>query len=405
MNNELLLDLTSKYGTPLYVYDGNLIVDKFKGVFTNITYPRLHILYAMKANFNPYILKLLEKAGAMIDAVSPSEVLLALRCGFSSERILFTANNISLGEMVEVANCKVTFNIGSLSELKRYGANFPGTSICLRINPGVVAGANANVQTGGPTSKFGILLKDVLTAINISKQFNLHIIGLHEHTGSGIKDTSSFFQSVNNLLEIANPSSFPDLKFIDFGGGFPVAYNSNETNFDFTAFGSTITSVFVNFCKSFGKDLDLYFEPGRYLVAESGVLLIQVNTLKNNDERIIVGTNSGFPQLIRPVLYKGAYHHIVNLSNPNGILNIYDICGNICEQGDYFAKGRQIPEVREGDILAIQTAGAYCYSMGGIYNLRSMPPEIIVYKNSIISARKRITNAELIENILNEYIS
>jgi diaminopimelate decarboxylase len=141
------------------------------------------------------------------------------------------------------------------------------------------------------------------------------------------------------------------------------------------------------------------FEPGKYLSAECGTLVVEVNTIKHNRTRTIAGCNSGFPQLIRPVLYD-AYHHIENLSNPDGVPQVYDICGNICETGDRFAEQRAIPEIREYDLLAIQNAGAYCYSMGSVYNLRAMPTEVVVVNDKVVSINARMNDDELIDSIL-----
>ena len=293
------------------------------------------------------------------------------------------------------------FNIDTLSTLDRFGHIFPGSDVCLRFNPDVIAGDNAKVQTAGEASKFGILLSDVDEAVHILQKHELRCVGLHSHTGSGIKEPHKFLKAAQNLLNLATPKRFPDLQFIDFGGGFAVPYHPQEKRIAYSAFGHEMTALFTSFCKGYGRELGLYFEPGRYIVAESGYLLVEVNAVKSNRHRCFASTNSGFPQLIRPVLY-GAYHHIVNLSNPHGPPAEYDICGNICESGDCFAVGRTLSEIREGDILAIQTAGAYCYSMGGYYNLRSMPTEILVLEGKERVVRRSASEEELVEAILAE---
>lgn len=399
---EQLLELAAQYGTPLYVYNGDLIIQRYQELFRYIPWQKLRILYAMKANYNPGILRLLQPQNCWLDTVSPAEVLLAKKIGFSEDRILYTANNMTAREVEQVHQAGVLLNIGSLSELERYGKSYPGSRVCLRLNPDVVAGAHKKIQTGGKITKFGILLEDVNRAREIVARHGLHVVGLHEHTGSGIKETAAFHKSMRNLLRIALPDYFPELQFVDFGGGFQIPYRPDETRIDYAGMGAEIARKFAAFCeKIYGKSLWLYFEPGRYIVAEAGCMLVQVNTLKNNRGRLIAGTNSGFPQLIRPMFYD-AYHHIANLSNPAGEPLPYDVCGNICETGDRFAEQRDIPEIREGDFLAILDAGAYCHAMGGVYNLRPMPTELLTQSGTVTSIRRGLANEELVDQILGE---
>ncbi len=402
-DRKLLLELAQKYGTPLFVYDGDMIIERYRELYNYIQYPRLKIHYAMKANYNFHILQLLNEAGASLDTVSPAEVLLALRAGFSPERIIYTANNMTEAEIDEVVNCSVLMNIGSLSELEKFGQKYPDRQVCIRFNPDVVDGEHANMMTGGDLTKFGILLKDVKKVTELVQKYHLKVVGLHEHTGSGLQHAESVFQSMKNIMVIAGRENFPDLKFLDFGGGFKVPYKPGESRIDYVAMGAEIKRLFSDFCQKRGEYLDMYFEPGKYIVAESGYMLVEIVTIKNNNTRLIAGCNSGFPQLIRPVFY-GAYHEITNLTNPEGKHLIYDVCGNICETGDRFAEQRELPEIREGDILAIHNAGAYCYSMGGFYNLRPMPAEVLIRNGSHKLIRRKLTNAELINNIIGESI-
>jgi diaminopimelate decarboxylase len=397
---KVLVDLAKKFGTPLYVYDGDLIIRRFKELFHFIKWPNLRILYAVKANYNIAVLKLLKDQGAYLDAVSPAEVHLALKLGYSPGQILYTANNITDEEMHEVKKTGVLMNIGSPSRLEKYGRAYPGTEVCLRFNPDVVAGAHEYVKTGGELTKFGILLQDVPAVKKIANQYHLKIIGLHEHTGSGIAETKNVYQSMKNLLGIAQSENFPYLCFVDFGGGFKIPYSPDEKRINYDKFGKKIAEIFSRFCREYGRELEMYFEPGKYIVAEAGSLVVQVNTLKDNRGRLIAGTDSGFPHLIRPVVY-GAYHQIQNLSNPGGAVKKYDVCGNICETGDCFAVQRDLPEIREGDFLAIRNSGAYCYSMGGIYNLRPMPPEVLIVNGEDRLVTGRPSNEELAESIIN----
>lgn len=401
INREQLIELAKKYGTPLYVYNGDLIIQRYKEMHDFIPWPKLKIYYAMKANYNLSILKLLLQEGASIDAVSPGDVLLAKKAGFPSERILFTANKITDKEMHLVEKENVLFNIGSISRLEKYGRAYPGTEVCIRFNPDIVAGEHENIRTGGESTKFGILLQDIEQVKEIVKKYNLKVIGIHEHTGSGIPETVQMMAGMKNILEITIPENFPDLCFVDFGGGFKIPYVPNDMVPDYKKFGKEVVDLFSEVCKKYNRTLEIYFEPGRYIVGESGYLLISVTTLKHNRLKLIAGTDSGFPQLIRPMFYQ-AYHHIENLTNPKGEIKKYDIVGNICESGDCFGVNRSLPEIREGDILAIRNAGAYCYSMGGIYNLRPMPAEVLVLNGKDKLVRKRLSYEEMIEQIIKE---
>nr|VFK50614.1 MAG: diaminopimelate decarboxylase [Candidatus Kentron sp. TC] len=396
-----LILAAEKFGTPLYLYDADLVVQRYRELQKFIEWPRLRIHYAMKANYNPGLLEILHGIDAHLDTVSPAEVLMAKRLGFDEHRILYTANNMTDDEVRAIRASGVLINIDSLSRLVRFGEEFPGSRVCLRFNPDVVDGEDPKVRTGGDLAKFGILLQDVEKAKRITERYRLTVVGLHEHTGSGLTMTESVYRSMKNLMAIATPENFPDLEFLDFGGGFKVPYRPSEPCVDYPAMGAEITRLFAAFCREYGKELEMRFEPGKYVVAEAGYLIVQVNTIKYNKERAIAGCDSGFPQLIRPTLYD-AYHHIVNLTNPLGEPHPYDIYGNICETGDRFAEQRPIPEIREGDLLAIQNAGAYCYSMGGVYNLRPMPAEVILRRGELRLVRRRLTNRELVDRILEE---
>ena len=397
-----VLQVAREFTTPFYLYDVEQVVAQYTSLKEYITWDDLKIYYAMKANFSIPILKRLLSEGASVDTVSPAEVHLVQSLGFPNARILYTANNLTEDEMDEVHSLGVMFNIGSLSRLEKFAAAYPGSEVCLRFNPDVVAGEHSIVRTGGDLTKFGILLKDVEQVKDIVKRYNLKVVGLHEHTGSGIAETDKVYKSMQNLLSIATPENFPDLQFVDFGGGFKVPYAPDEKVIDYRSFGAEISRIFSEHCESTGRHLQMYFEPGKYLVAESGLLVLQVNTIKDNNGRLIAGTNSGFSHLIRPILYQ-AYHHIVNLSNPDGKLQKYDVCGNICETGDCFAVDRELPELREGDYIAILNAGAYCASMAAPYNLRPLPAEVVIEGDSVRLTKKAKTNAELAQQILGEY--
>lgn len=401
LSAELLAQAAQDYGTPLFVYDLDVVQQRYRDLFGFITWPKLRVFYAMKANYNVAILRCLQEAGASLDTVSPGEVHLARLLGYPAERLLYTANNMTDAEVREVQRTGVLMNIGELSRLEKVGREFPGSRVCIRFNPDVVDGDNAKTSTAGAITKFGILLQDADEVKAIADRHGLVIVGLHEHTGSGLTMTESVYQSMRNLMAIATPERFPNLEFLDFGGGFKVPYRPDEERVDYRAMGAEITRLFTEFCQAYGRPLEMRFEPGKYMVAECGTLVVEVNTLKDNRGRLIAGCNSGFPHLIRPVFY-GAYHHIRNLSNPDGAVRAYDVVGNICEGGDRFAEQRELPEIREGDLLAIENAGAYCYSMGGVYNLRPMPAEVVVSQGQVTLAREAQTHAELAQQILDD---
>ncbi len=402
MQSKTLKSICEKVETPFYLYDVNYILKKYDLLKEIFPYEQLKIFYALKANYNPHILSIMKDYGFYLDTVSPSEVILAIKLGYDRDKIMFTANNMTDKDMQIVKEQGVLFNIDSLSRLETFAKMYPKESICLRINPNVVAGENAKVQTGGDLSKFGILLEDVVKAVAIAKEYNVKIIGLHAHTGSGISNTRKVYESMKNLLGVAESEMFPDLEFIDFGGGFKVSYEPGQKNIDYVKFGSKCVSIFKNYCEKSGKRLDLCFEPGKFIVADSGCMILKVNTVKNNKGRLIVGTNSGFPHLIRPVLY-GAYHHIINISNPTGEVKKYDIYGNICESGDCFAIQREIQEIRIGDYIAIMNAGAYCRSMASEYNLRPLPTECYIYNDELVLSKQKLTHLELAERIIDDY--
>ncbi len=396
------LELAQKYGSPLYVYELDQVQKRYEELKTGINYSQLKVHYAMKANYNVPLLKFINSLGVGIDAVSPGEIYLALKAGVAKENIIFTANNLTNEEIKEAQGLGVLFNLGSLSEIKRYGELFPNQNICIRVNPDVIAGSHAKIQTGGPLSKFGILLEHLGQALEICQQFNLTVIGIHKHTGSGIKDQEKYLQAVDNLLQIVTPENFPSLEFVDLGGGLFVPYHPDEKEIDYSKFAPRVLAKVLETNKLFGKELKLYFEPGKFLIAEAGHLIIQVNTIKDNNGHLIAGTNSGFNHLARPVMYD-AYHHIENLSNPNGVTKTYDIVGNICETGDNFASSRPIAEIREGDFLVIHNGGAYCYSMGSVYNLRTLPAEVCTINGEVTYHRPRETNQDFVNKLYATY--
>ncbi|GAY25451.1 diaminopimelate decarboxylase [Desulfurococcaceae archaeon AG1] len=398
-------DLAERFGTPLYVYDKEVIVENYLRLARSIPYEDLEILYSCKANNNPEILATLRDLGSGLDVVSPFEALLGIRLGFPREKILFTGTSVSDDEMKFVrGELGVMINIDSLSQLKRYGRLFPGTEVSVRINPGVGAGHHGYAVTGGVT-KFGVYLNQIEKIRDIAREFGLRIVGLHMHIGSGILDANVYRETLDVLLSVAR--RFSGLEFIDIGGGLGIPYKPGEKPIDLDQFGSIVSKALRDFSQSHGH-VKLRIEPGRYIVGNAGVLLVRVVDIKeveiNNSRKIFVGVDSGMNHLIRPALY-GSYHEVIPASKadkPKEIL--VDIVGDICESGDILALERPMPRLEEGDLLAIMDVGAYGYSMSSNYNLRPRPPEIMVFRDEVKLVRRRETFDDLIRLVTNRSI-
>lgn len=389
-------ELIEKFGSPLYVYDENTIRSRFKQLKESISIIKnTKILYACKANSNVEIIKVLKEEGSGIDVVAPGEIYSALLAGCDKKDILFTGNNMSNWELDYAVSQGVLLNVGDLSALERFGKKYPGSDVCIRINPDVGGGHHEHVITGGPESKFGIYFSDVKLALDIAEKYNLKIKGIHQHIGSNILEEKTFLGAIDVLLKSAK--EFPHLEFIDFGGGLGIPYKPGDKKLDLTELNKQVAEHFEKFCQEYGKDVQFVLEPGRFLVGESGYLLTTVNTIKTNPGYKYVGTDSGFNHLVRPTMY-GSYHEIINTSNPDGEKEVVTVVGNICESGDIFARDRELTKIEEGDILAICNAGAYGYSMGSNYNTRPLPAEVLVNGDQVKLIRRRENFEELLRN-------
>lgn len=377
--------LAQKYGTPLYVYDENVIRNRVSALRESITWDNKKLLYACKANNNFQIMKIIRDEGMGIDAVAPWEIELALKAGFEPKDILFTGNNVTNEEMEYAHKKGVLVNMDSLSQLRRYGSMFPGTEISIRINPEIGDGHHAKTVTGGEKSKFGIYHSNIGIALEEAETYSLKIIGLHQHIGSGIRDVQNYIYAMEVMFETAK--KIKGLEFIDFGGGIGVPYKPEDTSLNIEEFGRQVSEKFEEFCREYGKDLRLVIEPGRFPVCESGILLARVNTIKKTPLLRFAGLDTGFNHLIRPAMY-GSHHEIKNATRPFDQLETIVVAGNICESGDVFtlnpANGheplpRKIAKLQEGDLVAILNGGAYGYSMGMLcYNMRPMPTEVMI---------------------------
>ncbi|PPK86706.1 diaminopimelate decarboxylase [Neolewinella xylanilytica] len=392
-----LLSVVEEFGAPLYVYDADRMkrqYDRINRAFSGVK--RLRINYACKALTNLNILRLFRQWGSGLDTVSMQEVDLGLMAGFDPHDILFTPNCVGLDEVNEAVGKGVRMNIDNISILEQFGDQHRGVPVCIRLNPHIMAGGNSKISVGHIDSKFGISIHQVPHVLKIVNALNLKVEGLHMHTGSDILDAQVFLQGVEILLRAA--ADFPDLDYIDFGSGFKVPYKEGGIATDIEDLGQRLSTRFNEFCGEYGRELELMFEPGKFLVSEAGTFLVKTNVVKTTPATVFAGVDSGLNHFIRPMFYD-AYHHITNISNPSGKPRIYTVVGYICET-DTFGINRQLSEVREGDILALANAGAYCFMMSSNYNSRYRPAEVMILDGNAHLIRRR----ETMEDLLNTQV-
>ncbi|SMC60732.1 diaminopimelate decarboxylase [Cellulophaga tyrosinoxydans] len=395
MTNKDLLNIAKTYGDPVYVYDSEKIISQFNrltNAFSGVK--KLKLNYAAKALSNITILKLMNSLGSGLDTVSIQEVQLGLLAGFKPENIIFTPNGVSLEEIEEASKLGVSINIDNLSILEQFGSKYPKVPVCIRINPHVMAGGNSNISVGHIDSKFGISIHQIPHLLRIVELTKMNINGIHMHTGSDILDIDVFLYASEILFETAK--NFKNLEFIDFGSGFKVPYKEADIETNIEELGKKLTEKFNAFCKEYGKELTLAFEPGKFLVSEAGHFLAKVNVVKQTTSTVFASVDSGFNHLIRPMLY-GSYHRIINISNPEGRERYYSVVGYICET-DTFASNRRINEISEGDILCFKNAGAYCFTMASNYNSRFKPAEVLWHNGEAILIRERETFDDILRN-------
>ncbi len=396
-------ELADQYKTPLYVIEEDRIKSNYKRLYNAFSshYNDFKMYYACKANTNLSVMRILEKEGSGIDAVSPGEIYTSLLAGFDPSKILYTGNNVTDNELKFAVESGVKINLDSISQLKRL-SNIPeaqGMDISFRINPMVGAGHHDHCITGGPLSKFGIMEEEAVEVYKMAKELGFNPVGIHTHIGSGILDPKPFKLAVTALMDIAGKvSKYADVEFdfIDFGGGIGIPYTPEESILDINDFGEKITDLYQDKLDEYGLGKPtMCIEPGRYIVGDAAVLLTRVNTIKQS-YRKFVGVDAGFNTLLRPTMY-GSYHHIVVADKPfaESVQKI-DIAGDVCESGDLFARDRSMPNVGEGDILAILNAGAYSFSMASQYNSRPKPAEILVYKGQSDIIRERETFSDVL---------
>ncbi len=396
------LELAQEYGTPLYVTDEMRVRDNYQRVYQafNNEYADFKIFYAAKANTSLAMMKILEQEGSCIDAVSPGEIYTALLAGFEPERILYTGNNVTTEELQFALDAGVRMNLDSISMLERLaelpGAN--GTKISFRVNPMVGAGHHDHCITGGELSKFGIMEHEAVEVYQKAQELGFKPVGIHTHIGSGILDPEPFKLAVQVLMDVAgrvHKEAGVTFEFIDFGGGLGIPYTPEEGLLDIEKFAGEIVGLYKDKLQEHSmNNPTMCIEPGRYIVGDASYLLTTVNTVKQSYRKFI-GVNAGFNTLLRPTMY-GSYHHILVADKPEAEpTESIDVAGNVCESGDLFARDRPLPEIKEGDILAIMNAGAYAFSMASQYNSRPLPAEVMVCDGEVDIIRERETFADL----------
>jgi len=386
LSHEQLLGIAHQYGTPLYIYHAEQIASQYNRLQNAFKGVNARFFYACKALTNINILKLMKNLGTDLDCVSINEVKLGLAVGFKPRQIMFTPNSVAFTELEEGKRLGVNINIDNISFLERFGNKYGGSyPVSIRLNPHIMAGGNYKISTGHVDSKFGISIHQMRHIERIVQSTGLHVKGLHLHTGSEIKDINIFLNGLDVMLDIAR--HFPQVEFLDLGSGFKVPYKDGDDSTDVELLGQKVGEAFAKYDKEMGKKHQIWFEPGKFLVSESGYFVVKANLIKQTTATVFIGVDSGFNHLIRPMFYE-AYHRVENISRPEGDERIYTVVGNICET-DTFAWDRKIVETHEGDLLCFYNAGAYGFEMSSNFNSRLRPAEVLVMDGKAQLIRKR----------------
>jgi len=393
LSHNQLAAIADEFGTPVYIYHTEKIAEQYQKLKDAFAGQDVVFFYASKALTNINVLRYIKSLGANVDCSSVNEVKLALHAGFAPEKILYTSNGIAFGEIEEAKNLGVHINIDSLSNLEKFGKKFGHSyPVGIRLRPNILAGGNLKISTGHNKSKFGIPVDQFEKIIECVEKNNLFIQGLHIHTGSEIRDVDVFVKGIAKLFDII--PYFKELEFIDLGGGFKVPYKEGDTETDIILLAQKVKEAFANHPNP--KHLQIWFEPGKFLVSEAGYFVTQVNVLKETSSTVFAGVNSGFNHLIRPMFYN-SYHRIENISNENGPKKFYTVVGNICET-DTFAEDREINEIKEGNYLVFYNAGAYGFEMSSNFNSRLKPAEVLVKNGKPVLIRRRDLFEDLLKN-------
>ena len=389
-----LLELANQYGLPLFVYDAATIRQQIETLQSSFHVPKLEIRYACKALNTIGILKEIYNYGCGMDTVSPAEILMALEAGVPATNISFTPSGVSEEEYAFALSRGTRVHVDQIQMLEWLDKHFPGLSVTLRFNPGIRAGGHEKLQVGSTGSKFGFSAAQVEEVKKLTSRLSLKISGVHMHLGSDIGESESFDQAYEYLLSLAGYWK-DSIDHVDLGGGFKVPYHPQDHAIDIKPFGQKVSERFVRFCKDLGRDVTMVLEPGKFLVSAAGHLLMQVTGVRETNGNTMAYVSSGFNHFLRPMSY-GAYHHILNLSNPTGAVTKQDVVGYLCET-DTFATARSLPEIRKGDVLCLLNAGAYGFTMASNYNARPRPAEVLIKDDGTAVLIRR---AETIEDVL-----
>ena len=395
LSHRQLSEIAQEYGTPVYIYHAEKIAAQYQKLLTAFKGQDIRFFYASKALTNLNVLNYIRGLGANVDCSSINEAKMAIHAGFSPTNILYTSNGINFEEIAEAKELGISINIDSLSNLDKFGEAYGNSyPVGIRLRPNILAGGNLKISTGHDKSKFGIPVDQVNRILEIVEKHQLNIKTLHIHTGSEIKDVEVFVQGIDILFQLAH--DFKDLKVIDLGGGFKVPYKEGDSETDINLLAEKVQSAFQKHEEDTGRHLQVWFEPGKFMVSECGYFVAEVNVLKETSATTFVSVNSGFNHLIRPMFYD-AYHLIENISNPDGQPANYTVVGNICET-DTFAWQREFSETKEGDLLAFYNAGAYGFEMASNFNSRFRPAEVMVKEGKPFLIRRRETFEDLLRN-------
>ncbi|MEG0501570.1 MAG: diaminopimelate decarboxylase [Cellulosilyticaceae bacterium] len=399
-NNDAF-DLVNEYGSPLYIYNEDILRTRCKEMKHLVTYPHFVPHFSIKANTNIHLLQIIQEEGLHADVMSPGEIYLALKSGFTSEELFFIPNNVTASDMAYAIHHHITVSVDSLSQLALYGQLNPGGKVAIRFNPGVGAGHHEKVITAGKKTKFGINPSELEKVKSLLQEYSLQLIGINQHIGSLFMDYEPYIESVYSILAIAK--SFSDLKFIDLGGGFGIPYHKQlgESRLDLTLLGENLDDILYAFAKEYGSEVQFQIEPGRYIVGESGIVLGQVTSKKENSGTHYLGTDIGFNVLQRPIMYDS--HHDIEIYSRQSITdhNLFTVVGNICESGDILAKDRKLPHAAEGDLIGVMDAGAYGFCMSSSYNQRPRCSELLINSRGDAKLiRRRETFEDLISTML-----
>jgi len=396
-------DLYAKYGTPLYVYNEKILRERCREMKSLVDYPNFIVNYSAKANSNLALLKIVRDEGLNVDAMSPGELYVELKAGFLPAQILFISNNVESEEMNYAIKAGVTVSVDAVSQLELFGKINPGRKVAIRFNPGVGAGHHEKVITAGKDTKFGVDPAQIDDVKAVLEKYKLDLVGINQHIGSLFMTGEPYIESVKELMRIAK--QFKTLEWIDLGGGFGIPYKKKEgeNRLKLDSMSEPLKKLMLKMNKEFGRQLTFKIEPGRYIVAECGVLLGRVNAVKLNHGKKYVGTDIGFNVFIRPVLYDS--FHDLEVYPVNGKPNVdtekVTVVGNICESGDIIAKNRLLPVVNEGDFLGVMDAGAYAWVMSSNYNNRLRPAEVLINENGeAVLIRKREELDDLVRHYL-----